>query len=324
MSWKVKAHTLAVLSRIPAGRSIYHKLQKVAGTNRLQLQRDLKRAFELVNLVQQSGETIEGKVCLEVGTGWRPLVPFVFILGGAKGVITVDVNPWLTLDYAFETWDALSECLEEIAAECGIPHDEVQERFRKLSGQVNAKSLQGFLQPMQIEYVYPGDARKTGLPEETIDIVFSSNVLEHIPRDIQTEIHQESLRILKPGGIVVHRFNPQDHYSTVDSSITNSNFIQYSAKEWNWYGGSGLAYHNRLRSRDYREMFQESGLEVEICRERVDPRSLAAIQNGDLKVHPEFSQYTPEELAIDYMWVSARKPKVAVEKSHLPSLTAQY
>ncbi|HWL06828.1 MAG TPA: methyltransferase domain-containing protein [Planctomicrobium sp.] len=308
MSWKLKAHTLAVLSRIPAGRFLYHRLQQVAGTNRLQLQRDLDRAFELVDLIHQCGQSVEQRTCLEIGTGWRPLVPFVLTLGGAARVITVDVNPWLTSGYARETWLALEDRLEEIAAQCQVPFADVQTRYQAMSKNITSPNLEQILRPMRIQYVYPGDARATGMPAESFDLVLSSNVLEHIPRDIQTDIHRESCRVLRPNGLAVHRFNPQDHYSTVDSAITNGNFLQYSEKEWNWYGGSGLAYHNRLRSRDYREMFEETGFELSVCRERIDPVTLDAIQQGRLQVHSEFSKYTPEELSVDYMWVVGRKP----------------
>jgi len=308
MSWKLKAHTLAILSRLPGGRHLYHRLQQVAGTNRLQLQRDLDRAYELVDLVHQCGETIENQTCLEIGTGWRPLVPFVLILGGAKQVITIDVNPWLTSAYAQETWRALHDRLEEIAANCRVPVEDVERRYSEMSRNVMSPSLEQLLRPMQIQYVYPGDARETGMPNDSVDLVLSSNVLEHIPREIQQEIHRESHRVLRPGKLSVHRFNPQDHYSTVDGRITNGNFLQYSAKEWNWYGGSGLAYHNRLRSRDYRELFEESGFELSVCRERIDPRTLEAIKQGTLRVHPEFQKYTQDELAVDYMWVVGKKP----------------
>lgn len=305
MSWKLKAHTLALLSRIPAGRTLYHTLQKCAGTNRLNVRRDLDRAFELVDLVHQIDGTVEGAECLEIGTGWRPFVPFVLALGGAKRVITIDVNPWLTADYAVETWKSLELFLPEIAANCRLPEHEVWDNYRAVPR--NARTLTDIFQPLHIEYIYPGDARATGLPAGSMDLVLSSNVLEHIPLDIQTEIHRESLRILRPNGLAVHRFNPQDHYATVDSAITHANFLRFSTRQWHWLGGSGLAYHNRLRSRDYREMFAKVGLSIEICRERIDQRSLEAIRTGALPVHADFQAYTPEELAVDYLWTVCRK-----------------
>jgi hypothetical protein len=311
MHWKYKAHLLACLSRLPGGRSIYHWLQRVAGTNRLQLQRDLQRAFELVDLVFAARGELAGARVVEIGTGWRPLVPYVLALGGARQVITLDINPWLTLQYARETWQALEPVLPEIAARCQVPVEQVRERYLRVPPQ--ADTLQEMLQPLGIEYRYPADARSTGLSSGSVDLIVSSNVLEHIPREIQLEIHRESRRILQRGGLSVHRFNPQDHFSTVDSSITFANFLRFSSAEWHWLGGSGLAYHNRLRSRDYLELFAAAGLEVRVHRERIDQRSLAAIRSGELPVHPEFQGYTPEELAVDYMWLAAAVPHTVTE-----------
>lgn len=317
MNWKVKAHLLALLSRIPAGRNIYHKLQKVGGTNRLQLDRDLGRAFELVQLAKGAEQNLIGAEVLEIGTGWRPLVPFVFALAGTKHITTIDVNPWLTHEYALETWKALRPRLEEIAAETGEPAADVKERYRAIDQHV--EQLDELLAQIGITYVYPGDARETGLPDKTVDMVISSNVLEHIPLDLQTEIHRESLRILRVSGVAIHRFNPQDHYSTVDGNITHANFLQFSAREWEWYGGSGLAYHNRLRAPDYRKMFTDVGFELTVCRERVDERSLVAIESGELKLSAEFAAYHPKELAVDYMWVVATKPDSKESLSGPPS-----
>jgi hypothetical protein len=315
MFWKLKAHALAMLSRVPAGRSAYHWLQKAAGTNRLNVRRDLDRAFELVDLVHQADGQLAGAKCLEIGTGWRPFVPFVLALGGAREIHTLDINPWLTLSYARETWGALEAYLPEIAEMCRASEKEVHTRYALVPR--SARSLDQLLAPLNIHYLYPGDARATGLDRGSIDLVLSSNVLEHIPQEIQEAIHCESLRVLRTGGIAVHRFNPQDHFSTVDRGITHANFLRYSNAEWHWYGGSGLAYHNRLRSRDFNQMFAAAGFNLEISRTRIDPRSLAAICSGELAVHPEFAGYSPQELAGDYMWIVARKP--AMKKIDIPA-----
>jgi hypothetical protein len=266
----------------------------------------LGRVFELVHLIREADEPIEGATIVEIGTGWRPFVPFVLALGGAKRIVTIDVNPWLSKAYAWETWRSLRDSLPEIAAHCRLPENLVQDRYLSVPEEI--ETLEELLAPLGIEYVYPGDARSTGLPEGSVDVVLSSNVLEHIPREVQADIHRETRRILKPRGIAAHRFNPQDHFATVDPAITNVNFLRYSSARWRWYGGSGLAYHNRLRAPDYRRMFNDAGLNVEICRERIDERSLRVLQAGVLRVHKEFRNYTMEELAVDYMWTVCRKP----------------
>lgn len=319
MHWKAKAHALAVLSRIPFGRRLYHGLQRVGRTNRLDIRRELARAFELAELVHASGGRLAGTTFLEIGTGWRPIVPFVLALAGAKQVITLDVNPWLTATYAREAWRALTDHLEEIADVCAADPQDVQHRFEQVSP--TARQIQELLTPVGIDYRCPTDARRTGLPDNSVDVVVSSNVLEHIPRGIQRDIQSESMRVLRPGGLTVHRFNPQDHFSTVDESITHANFLKFSSRQWYWYGGSGLAYQNRLRSRDYRELFESAGFETVIDRERVDERTLRAIEDGDLKVHPDFAAYTPNELAVDYMWIACRKPVRAGARSPFHGIT---
>ncbi len=305
MNWKLKAHLLAAISRAPLGNTLYHYLQRLGGTNKIAAERDVNRALELVDLSLAAGQQIAGSVCFEVGTGWRPFVPFVLTLGGAKEVITVDVNPWLTEEYVLETWRAIKGFLGEIAAHCGVSEADVIARYQAV--EVGSATMQNLFSQLNITYQYPGDARDTKLPEDSVDLIVSSNVLEHIPASIQVEIHQESFRILKAGGLAVHRFNPQDHYATVDASISHINFLQFSEQQWEWYGG-GLSYHNRLRAPVYRDLFLQCGFEIEVCRERVDARSVEAINSGSLNVHPDFEGYTPEELSVDYMWMACRKP----------------
>ena len=313
MHWKAKAHVLAVLSRVPGGRFLYHRLQQIAGTNPIDAQRDMGRAFELVDLIHESGETVDGARMVEIGTGWHPFAPMLFALGGAQSITTIDVNPWLTVEATKESWIALEPYLTEIAVRLDQREEDVRARYDQVS--VHAETLPEILDPLGIRYVYPGDARQTGLESASVDIVFSSNVLEHIPHEIQTEIHTESLRILRPDGLSVHRFNPQDHYSTVDSSITHSNFLRYSSQEWHWYGGSGLAYHNRLRGTEYVELFEELGFEVSVYRDRVDARSQKAIETGSLIVADEFRRFSPRDLAVDYVWLACRKPITTPDSS---------
>ncbi|MEO1997625.1 MAG: hypothetical protein ABGZ17_20380, partial [Planctomycetaceae bacterium] len=115
--------------------------------------------------------------------------------------------------------------------------------------------------------------------------------------------HSESKRVLKPGGLVVHRFNPEDHFAESDWTITGVNCLRYTARQWYWYGGSGLAYHNRLRCVEHRELVEQVGLHTVISRVRTNHRALRAIESGAIKVAPEFARFTAEELASDYMWL---------------------
>jgi SAM-dependent methyltransferase len=304
MNWKLKAHALAVLSRLPWGTRIYQALQAQLGTNKLNVDESISRALEVVELIREAGADPFKGVYLEIGTGWRPFLPFILHLIGADRIITLDVNRWLNEAYAWETFRALEERLPAIADRLKVKVSDLQRRYEA----AKPRSKDSLLQALAVEYRCPGDARRTGLSDESVDFVCSSNVLEHVPPEILRDIHRESLRILRPGGLAVHRFNPGDHACHVDPSVTAVNFLRYSERQWHWYGGSGLAYHNRLRCIQHQSLLEEAGLIV-LARVRIDPASVEAIQNGNLVVHPDFARFHPEELAADYMCVVCTRPE---------------
>lgn len=305
MNWKLKAHAMAVLSRIPGGRTIYHFLQRLLKTNRLDPEEGVQRSLEVIDLLNRAGGSPRGALVLEIGTGWRPFLPLTLFLAEARRIITMDVNPWLTESYARETYRGMEAHLPKIAERIGAPVEHIEERYASLAAGSN--SLLAFLAAAGIDYRYPGDARRTGLEEGSVDLVCSSNVLEHVRPDTIREIHAESCRILRPGGLAIHRFNPGDHFASVDRSITKSNFLRFSERQWRWYGGSGLSYHNRLRCVEHRELLRAAGFEIVAEDVRVDQRAVEAIQKGMLPVHADFSGLSPEQLAADYMWLVGRK-----------------
>lgn len=306
MNWKCKAHLMALVSRAPVGKLIYRRAQRFVGTNRLNVTEEVSRCIEIVQLIRNAGRLLCSSIILEIGTGWRPFMSFVLHLAGAERVITLDVNPWLTRRYAFETAHALAGQIGRIANELELEEAFVRQRY--LAATKGKETLAGLLSGFHVEYQCPADARDTQLPEAALDFVCSSNVLEHVPPNVLEGIHRESIRVLRPGGLAVHRFNPQDHFAFTDRSITGANFLRYSKKQWYWLGGSGLSYHNRLRCAEHLRLFEAAGFETVVNRVRVDERVVAALNSGALDVHPDFAGYSPQELAADYMWYVGRRP----------------
>ncbi len=318
MKWIIKASASAVLSRVPGGRSVYHKLQRACGTNGFDFPESLKRSVEIVDLVRGAGGQLEKAVCVEIGTGWRPFLPILLRLAGAERIVTFDVNPWLDRDYVRETIRAIGSRLHEVSASLQLPEEKIRRRFEPAipdDSKLNDLKLDRLLERFHIEYRCPGDARQTGLAEGTADFIVSSNVLEHIPPEVLQAIHRESRRILKPGGLIAHRFNPQDHFVAVDSSITGANFLKFSKRQWYWLGGSGLAYHNRLRCVEHRRLVEDADFQIVTERVRMDERAREAIRSGKLSVHTDFAPWNADELAADYMWLAARPAPICENAS---------
>jgi SAM-dependent methyltransferase len=306
MNWKLKAHAMALLSRFPGGSHIYHKVQACLRSNHLPADEGVARAVEIAELIREAGGTPEDGVYVEIGTGWRPFLPFLLYLAGARRVISFDVNPWLNRAYAFETYRALADHLDTIANRLHLSPNRVRARYHRVASLAN--DLTSLLSAFGLEYRCPADARQTGLADQSIDFVCSSNVLEHIPPTTLRQIHHESARILRPGGLAIHRFNPGDHYSSVDASITGVHFLRYSERQWHWYGGSGLSYHNRLRCIQHRHLLEEAGFAVLIDRVRMDQHALDLLKRQKVAIHPDFARFSHEQLAADYMWVVGMRP----------------
>ena len=123
-----------------------------------------------------------------------------------------------------------------------------------------------------IEYIAPGDASKTRLPNACIDFQTSNAVsFEHILRSILVDIVKEGNRILRDCGLCVHRIDYSDHFSHTDKSISSINFLQYSDDEWDRYAGNRYMYMNRLRHDDYiTKLFGDNGQNILKMEPRID------------------------------------------------------
>jgi len=303
--WRLKACALAVLSRVPAGRRVYLALQAFAGTTQLKADVRLRSAIELVSMIREAGRDPHGLVVLEVGTGWHPFVPVLLHLIGADRIITIDKNPWLSWSAASQTFAALGDRIDTIAQGLAVDVGNIRTRYEE-AAKGRAHDLHGLMSALNIDYRYPVSAEHTLLPDASIDVVCSSNVLEHLTPETLRGLHAESRRILKPGGLAVHRLNPGDHYSGSDKSISSVNFLQYSERRWRLYG-SGLAYHNRLRCSQHRQILEDARFSVLVDRRRVDDDALALLRAGHIALDRAFANLSLEDLAGDYMWMVGRK-----------------
>jgi SAM-dependent methyltransferase len=306
MRWEVKAAIQATLSRVPMGYALHRKLQDLAGSSRLEIDVQYPRKRQFLQRARDRGLPLEGRAFLEIGTGWHPLLPLLLSLLGAGRVVTIDVNPWLTRSSLEETLGAVRAVAERVEADFGVPAARCRELADALAARAAKETPAAALRAARVEYARPVDARKTPFGDGEFDYVVSSNVLEHVPPEVIRAMVRESRRLLKPGGLNLHHVNPGDHFS-FDPRITSVNFLRYSPRAWHFIGGSGLAYHNRLRCVDYARLFEEAGFEVVYREAEVDPAALAALAEGRVRPHAAFDGYSAEELSEHVIDVFARR-----------------
>jgi len=305
MHWRIKGVIQYVLSTVPGGTAVNDCLQlTVGGVRDFEGNVDRKVTDDLLVLLSHLRELQvrpQEMVFLEVGTGWYPTSPLCLSLAGAKTIKTFDIDRHMKHGLTFRLLQRLERHLPAIAKAALLPVSEVEAAYDSLR---QARTLPELLERGRIEYFAPADASRTGLPAQSVDIVFSNSVLEHVPPEAILRIMQEGRRVLRPDGFAIHSVNCGDHYAYIDSNITPMNYFSFSERAWRFWNNK-LGYQNRLRPQDLKELLQQGGLEI--VREKFKPRPELLAALPKIKISPEFQRYTPEQLCTTSVDLVARR-----------------
>ena len=316
MDWRIKGAIQKVLGYVPGGGRVHYLLQRRGGglTNfarECDIKVDDWRL--MMGHLRAANLPLAGAKLLEMGTGWYPTFPFCLYLAGAQRVHTYDLNRHLKPRRTRALAERLAHHVALIARESGRPERDVAEQQRQLCDALRRNKTIGAATGGVVDYHAPADAARTELLYDSIDVVFSNSVLEHVPPAVIESCLAEAMRILKPGGIVFHSVNCGDHYAYVDRSINQLHYLRYSDAEWGRWNNAFL-YQNRLRAGDFTAMARRAGFEIEIDTSRASPERLA--QLDQIRVDPSFSRYSREQLAITSIDFVGRKPLHARPNPH--------
>jgi hypothetical protein len=145
-----------------------------------------------------------------------------------------------------------------------------------------------------------GNASRSGLPPQSIDLIVSDVVFEYLSPEELFEILQEFRRIAAPAAVMSHTISLDDQYASYDSGITQFNFLRFP--DWAWRClNNPIIPLNRLRINDYRRFFSEGGFQVvDETSQRGDPTDLARTP-----LAARFRGYSVEDLLVIHTWLVA-------------------
>ena len=318
MHWKVKGLVQKALGLMPGGEAVHYRLQRRFGGLQ-DFRRELATKVEdwqiMARHLRDARVVIADSHFFEIGTGWYPTFPFALYLAGARRISTYDLNRHLQDDLVQASVRELGGFLQAIAADGGCELAEVQARYRSLAQAIAEGADLAEASGGRITYSAPADATATALADGEVDVVFSNSVLEHVPPDAITAMYRESMRILSPGGIMFHSVNCGDHYSYVDSSIHQLNYLQYSDRAWKLWNNAFL-YQNRMRAHEFVEGAAAAGFAIDL--DTSTPRANRMEQLAAMTVDPRFAGVAPDKLCITSVDFIARKhagarPAVAMQ-----------
>jgi len=239
----------------------------------------------------------------ELGTGWFPVVPIGLFLSGAREVWTWDIAPLLSFKrlkltmgrfLEFDRGQRLQACLPIVPERVAMLRElmmlfESPERLEP--GQL--------LERIGIHYRV-GNASRSGLAPETVDLIISDVVLEFFSPDELHEILREFRRIAASAAVMSHSIDLSDQYASFDTNITKLNFLRYTNWLWRLLNNPIIPL-SRLRISDYRRAFSDSHFQiVDESSVRGDPAELARIP-----VAARFRDYSVDDLLVLYTQLTA-------------------
>ncbi len=274
---------------VPCKQFLRSVLRKVSPYQSLQASDELafEQGLQLVRIIQD--HKIRLTTVLEVGTGWIPTIPHMLKACGAQRIILTDIerlSDSTTSNYAS---DLVEKSLDRLAEMSCAEQQLLKSNLFRLNVE---------------EYRCP--PRLDELQNNSVDLIYSRTVLEHIPERVLTELLTEWKRLLRPGGFCIHIIDNSDHFEHRDKSLSRLNFLALSGWAWKLACFNPQNYQNRLRHSDYLRLVRYAGYDLLYVEGKPDVQALADLDH--LVIDKKFAGYDREDLAILTSIIVARKP----------------
>lgn len=292
--WKIKVLVQFLLSKLPGGGKVNFFLQRI---NKSHSQEQIEGRIDgLIESIKKVDEFVplNGATVVEIGTGWEPICSTLLYLMGVKVCHTYDHLPHVRFQLIRVLLRSIENKLFGISKFTGIPLNILNERLSNIK---DSKSVADFFSRSNTIYYAPGDGAKTMLANESVDLVYSHAVLEHIPEQVVYDLSMEAKRILKLTGVAYHLIGLHDHYVEFDKKITKVNFLRYPEYLWSFFVKNNISYHNRLRENQFLNIFEKCGAQVVWLQNKIDNDDVKYLKG--IKVDKYFRELTVEELAVN-------------------------
>jgi hypothetical protein len=244
--WWAKIAAKMALARLPVPPRAWHRLGLfVPG-----FMRDPEYAIGVFEAHwRHAGSPGPGFTFLELGPGESLATAIVAWAFGADGGALIDAGDFAVRDIA-----AYRPLLDKLAE-----HPRVRD-VRELRSHT---SLDALLTAVNVRVRSDGLKGLRSLPSDSVDLVFSQAVLEHVPLAEFAATARELHRIQRAGGFGSHSIDFRDH---LQGSLNN---LRFSEALWErpWFAKRSGFYTNRLRLSAVVGTFSNAGFTVAIAKQ---------------------------------------------------------
>ena len=281
--WWLTLGAKLILSRLPLRHSFWNKL----GLFRHGAMETPEYAIRVFAAhMQMSGltENLRGKLILELGPGDSIASAVIAKTYGARAIL-VDASPIVRSD--IRPYRVLTDALTLLGQKPPVITD--------------CQTIDDVLARCDARYLSAGLVSLQEIESESVDLVFSQAVLEHVHNQEFFQTMKECYRILKPNGISTHQVDLRDH---LGGALNN---LRFSETVWDSYifKNSGF-YTNRIQFNAMQQLFADAGFlmrDREVCRWTTLPTKRE-------KMNKKFSVLPEDELCIATFDVVLQKPSM--------------
>ena len=284
---------VGALGHAPGWAQSWRARQLAEGAKRLD-----QWAPNLAAMLRTAGvRSLDGRACLEFGSGHLLTEPLLHHLLGARRAVAVDYFPILETGVVRSVCTGVDEDALVAALQPFAPADRIRARYRALLAREDW-SLAG-LAELGLSYVAPFDAAKGPLEREAFDLIASTSVLEHVPVADAASILASLAAMLKPGGVMVHAIHLEDHRDFQNAPLA------FLAADTDWSEADADRRGNRLRGSDWMRMAKDlDGTEVVAADAHVSATELPA------SLDPRLAAYDRDDLKVGSLVIAIRKQGV--------------
>jgi SAM-dependent methyltransferase len=220
----------------------------------------IQRAHDNLARIEARDGIADGMTVMELGTGWTHWEALFTRLFYDVEVILFDV--WDNRQFGgFIAYAA--ELKQRLRRDVPRPGHAIDRAERILEKVLAAPDFDAVYALLNFRYLVQSDGSLAALADRSLDLIVSSDVLEHVSASAVPGLIDEMHRVLKSGGISAHRIAPFDHLKIYDPSVHDKHYLQYSDEKWNAWFANDVQYQNRIQHSEWLSLMEAGGFQVE-------------------------------------------------------------
>jgi SAM-dependent methyltransferase len=304
------AQALRFFSLNSVTRALYRRLGNVLGGRSRASKVDpiyIMRASENLKFAESVGAIRDGMRVMELGTGWvhwEALFTRLFY----------DLEIYL-----FDVWDNRQfagfihfarHLRANLRTEVDRPTDQINRAEALLDRVLTCANFDEVYALLGFKYILHEQGRLDALPEASLDLVISSDVLEHVDRDALPALVADLARVLKSNGHCVSQIVEEDHLRIYDRKVHSKNYMRYPDWVWQLFFENRVQYINRLQHSDFVALF---AVNFDIISEKI----VSSAKHIPFKIAESFNRYDETDLCAGVTRLAVRRKyrKVSLEKA---------